>query len=127
MSIIVAQHLTKKFKELVAVDDASLEIEEGECFGLLGPNGAGKTSLIRMVIAISPPTAGDIWIQGKNIREYPRQVKSTLGVVPQVDNLDEDLTVLQNLTTFARYFSIPKDVAYGRSLELLKFFQLESK
>jgi len=127
MAVIVARHLTKKFKDLVAVDDVSLEIEEGECFGLLGPNGAGKTSLIRMIIAISPPTRGNIWVQGKDLKMYPRQVKAILGVVPQIDNLDEDLTALQNLTTFARYFAIPKDEAYRRSLELLRFFKLEEK
>lgn len=127
MAIIVTQHVTKKFKDLVAVDDVSLAVEEGECFGLLGPNGAGKTSLIRMIIAISPPTEGDIWVQGKDLKVYPRQVKAILGVVPQMDNLDEDLTVLQNLTTFARYFAIPKDEAYRRSLELLRLFQLEEK
>jgi len=127
MPVIEVQHITKKFKDLVAVDDANLEIEEGECFGLLGPNGAGKTSLIRMIIAVSPPSEGDIWVQGQNIKQYPRQVKAVLGVVPQIDNLDEDLTVLQNLTTFARYFAIPRDEAYRRSLELLKFFQLEGK
>lgn len=127
MAVIVARHLTKKFKDLVAVDDVSLEIEEGECFGLLGPNGAGKTSLIRMIIAISPPTGGNIWVQGKDLKMYPRQVKAILGVVPQIDNLDEDLTVLQNLTTFARYFAIPRDEAHRRSLELLRFFKLEEK
>lgn len=127
MAIIVTRHLTKKFKDLVAVDDVNLEIEEGECFGLLGPNGAGKTSLIRMITAVSPPTEGNIWVMGKDLKVYPRQVKAILGVVPQIDNLDEDLTVLQNLTTFARYFAIPKDEAYRRSLELLKLFQLESK
>ena len=127
MAVIVAWHLTKKFKDLVAVDDVSLEIEEGECFGLLGPNGAGKTSLIRMIIAISPPTRGNIWVQGKDLKVYPRQVKAILGVVPQIDNLDEDLTVLQNLTTFARYFAIPRDEAHRRSLELLRFFKLEEK
>ena len=127
MAVIVAEHVTKKFKDLVAVDDVSLEIEEGECFGLLGPNGAGKTSLIRMITAVSPPTNGDIWVLGKDLKVYPRQVKARLGVVPQIDNLDEDLTVIQNLTTFARYFSIPKDEAYRRSLELLSLFKLEDK
>jgi lipooligosaccharide transport system ATP-binding protein len=127
MAIIVTQHLIKKFKDLVAVDDVNLEIEEGECFGLLGPNGAGKTSLIRMITAVSPPNEGDIWVLGKDLKVCPRQVKAILGVVPQIDNLDEDLTVLQNLTTFARYFAIPKDEAYRRSLELLKLFQLEDK
>jgi len=127
MAVIVAQHLTKKFKELVAVDDVSLEIEDGECFGLLGPNGAGKTSLIRMITAVSPPTSGDIRVLGKDLKVYPREVKAVLGVVPQVDNLDEDLRVLQNLTTFARYFAIPKQEARRRSLELLHLFQLEDK
>lgn len=127
MAIIVTQHLTKKFKDLVAVDDVNLEIEEGECFGLLGANGAGKTTLIRMITAVSPPTRGEIWVLGKELKKYPRQVKAMLGVVPQMDNLDEDLTVLQNLTTFARYFSIPKDEARRRSVEVLSLFQLEDK
>lgn len=127
MAIIKTINLTKKFKELVAVDNISLEIEEGECFGLLGPNGAGKTSLIRMITAVSPPTNGDIWVMGKNLTKFPGAVKTTLGVVPQIDNLDPDLTVLQNLITFARYFAIAKNEAYHRSREVLRLFQLEDK
>jgi len=127
MAIIQTRNLYKKFKDLLAVDNVNLEIEEGECFGLLGPNGAGKTSLIRMIIAVSPPLEGDIRVDGKDLKAYPRQVKAVLGVVPQIDNLDEDLTVLQNLTTFARYFSVPKAEAHRRGLELLTLFQLESK
>lgn len=127
MAIIRTRNLTKKFGELVAVDQVSLEIEEGECFGLLGPNGAGKTSLIRMITAVSPPTEGDIWVMGKELKTSERQVKELLGVVPQIDNLDPDLTVLQNLITFARYFAIPGSEAHRRSLELLKMFQLEEK
>ncbi|MGB2853198.1 MAG: ATP-binding cassette domain-containing protein, partial [Dehalococcoidia bacterium] len=64
MAIIKTKDLTKRFKDVLAVDDVSLEIEEGECFGLLGPNGAGKTTLIRMITAVSPPTNGEIWVQG---------------------------------------------------------------
>jgi lipooligosaccharide transport system ATP-binding protein len=127
MSIIKTSHLTKKFKKLVAVDDVNLEIEEGECFGLLGPNGAGKTTLIRMIIAVSPPTAGDIWVDGLDVKKYPREIKARLGVVPQTDNLDEDLNVIQNLRTFARYFAIPSREANSRSLEILKSIQLEDK
>ena len=127
MGIIKTVHLTKKFKKLTAVDDASLEIEEGECFGLLGPNGAGKTTLIRMITAVSPPTRGDIWVDGLELRRYPRRVKAILGVVPQLDNLDEDLNVIQNLMTFARYFAIPKGEAERRSLEILKTMHLEEK
>jgi len=127
MSSIKTKDLTKKFKDLLAVDSVNLEVQEGECFGLLGPNGAGKTSLIRMITAVSPPTKGDIWVLGNNLKTYSRQVKAILGVVPQVDNLDEDLTVIQNLMTFARYFNIPKDEAYQRSMELLNLLELENK
>jgi lipooligosaccharide transport system ATP-binding protein len=127
MAIIKTSHLTKKFKKLVAVDNVDLEIEEGECFGLLGPNGAGKTTLIRMITAVSPPTAGEIWVDGLDIKKHPREIKARLGVVPQVDNLDEDLNVIQNLRTFARYFAIPAKEANRRSLEILKSIQLEEK
>ncbi len=127
MATIRTRNLTKKFGELVAVDQVNLEVEEAECFGLLGPNGAGKTSLIRMITAVSPPTEGDIWVVGKDLKTSKRQVKELLGVVPQIDNLDPDLTVLQNLITFARYFAIPGSEARRRSLELLKMFQLEEK
>jgi lipooligosaccharide transport system ATP-binding protein len=127
MAIIKTTNLIKKFKDLVAVNDVSLEIEEGECFGLLGPNGAGKTSLIRMITAVSPPTAGDIFVDGRDLKKYPRELKAIMGVIPQVDNLDEDLTVIQNLLTFARYFAIPKDMARRRADEILKSMQLEDK
>ena len=127
MSIIKTKNLTKKFRDLVAVDDINLEIEESECFGLLGPNGAGKTSLIRMITAVSPPTAGDIWVLGYNLRTHSRQVKAILGVVPQLDNLDPDLTVLKNLMIFARYFNIAEKEAHQRSMEVLSLFELENK
>ena len=127
MAIILAQNLTKKFKDLLAVDDVNLEIEEGECFGLLGPNGAGKTSLVRMITAVSPPTRGNILVLGKDLKVYPRQAKAILGVVSQLENLDPDLTVLQNLITFARYFAIPKQEAYRRSMEVMGLFKLEDK
>jgi lipooligosaccharide transport system ATP-binding protein len=127
MAIIKTTNLTKKFKKLTAVDNVSLEIEDGECFGLLGPNGAGKTTLIRMLTAVSPVTSGDIWIMGKDLKKYPREVKAMLGVVPQIDNLDEDLTVIQNLRTFARYFAIPKELARQRSTEILRSMRLEEK
>ncbi len=127
MAIIKTKNLTKKFGELVAVDNVNLEVTKGECFGLLGPNGAGKTSLLRMIIAVSPPTSGDIWVLGQNLRTDSRQVKANLGVVPQLDNLDEDLTVIQNLVTFARYFDLPKEEAKQRSREILSLFELENK
>ncbi len=70
MAVIKTKNLTKKFKDLVAVDDVDLEVEEGECLGLLGPNGAGKTSLVRMITAVSPSTKGDIWVLGDDLRTH---------------------------------------------------------
>jgi lipooligosaccharide transport system ATP-binding protein len=125
--VIRTFNLTKAFKDLIAVNDVNLEIEEGECFGLLGPNGAGKTSLIRMITAVSPPTRGEIQVAGLDLRQHPREVKAILGVVPQVDNLDSDLNVVQNLLTFARYFDIPRGVANERAGEILKMMALEEK
>lgn len=127
MVIIKTRNLTKKFKDLLAVDKVNLEVAKGECFGLLGPNGAGKTSLIRMITAVSPPSGGDIKVLGKDLESHSRQAKAILGVVPQLDNLDSDLTVLQNLMTFARYFNIPKNEARRRSLEVLSLFELGNK
>ncbi len=127
MFAIKTRNLTKKFKDLLAVDDINLEVKKGECFGLLGPNGAGKTSLIKMITAVSPPTRGDIQVLGNDLKTHSRQAKAILGVVPQLDNLDPDLTVLQNLMTFARYFDIPKNEAHRRSMEVLSLFELENK
>jgi len=127
MAIIKTKNLIKKFKDLVAVDNVNLEIEAGECFGLLGPNGAGKTSLIRVITCVSPPTAGDIWVHGKDAKTHSRQIKAILGIAPQHENLDPDLTVLQNLLTFARYFDIPKAEAHRRSAEVLALFELQNK
>jgi len=127
MLAIKTYNLSKRFKNLLAVDDVNLEVEESECFGLLGPNGAGKTSLIRMITMVSPPTGGDIQVLGNDLKTHSRQVKAILGVVPQIDNLDPDLTVLQNLMTFARYFNITKDEARRRSIEVLSLFELENK
>ncbi len=127
MAIIKTENLVKKFKALIAVDGVSLEIEDGECFGLLGPNGAGKTSLIRMITGVSPATSGRIWVNGKDLGRFSREVKAIFGVVPQMDNLDPDLTVIQNLLTFARYFEIPRGEAIRRSDEVLSLFQLEEK
>lgn len=127
MVIIKTEKLVKRFKDLTAVDGVSLEIDEGECFGLLGPNGAGKTSLIRMITAVSPYTSGRIWVLGKELNSHAREIKAALGIVPQLDNLDPDLTVLQNLLIFARYFDIPRAEARRRAMELLKLLELQHK
>ncbi|MDY6893681.1 MAG: ABC transporter ATP-binding protein [Chloroflexota bacterium] len=127
MSIIKVRNVVKRFESITAVAGVDLDIVEGECFGLLGPNGAGKSSLIRMIIASSPITEGNIWVDGKDITVAPREVKATMGVVPQEDNLDPDLNVLENLITFSRYFNISKIEAQQRALELLRLFELHER
>lgn len=127
MPIIEVRNAVKRFGSIVAVAGIDLDVEEGECFGLLGPNGAGKTSLVRMIIATSPISQGSIRVDGKDVDKEPRRIKANIGVVPQEENLDIDLTVLQNLTTFARYFDIPKAEARERALANLQLFELSDR
>jgi lipooligosaccharide transport system ATP-binding protein len=126
-AVIEAEHLRKSFGELVAVDDLSFSVVKGECFGILGPNGAGKTSTIRMVYGFSPPTAGTLCVFGLDVTQHHRSVKARIGVCQQENNLDPDLTVLDNLVVFARYFNIPAAEATGRARELLKFMSLDHR
>ena len=126
-AVIEAEHLRKTFGSLVAVDDLSFSVAAGECFGILGPNGAGKTSTIRMVYAFSPPSGGTLHVLGLDITRQARAVKSRIGVCQQENNIDPDLTVLQNLEVFARYFNIPTAEATRRSRELLSFMALDHR
>ncbi len=121
---IRARGLLKRFGELVAVDGIDFSVMEGECFGLLGPNGAGKTSTIRMITCVSPVTAGELTVDGMDVTKDGRRIKSVLGVVPQEENLDPDLTVWQNLAVYARYFDIPAPEARRRAEEVLELLQL---
>ena len=127
MSLIKVRNVVKRFGAIVAVAGVDLDVAEGECFGLLGPNGAGKTSLVRMIMGVSPLTAGSIWVDGKDIVRAPREVKAKLGVVPQGENLDPDLNVLENLLVFSRYFDMPRVEARQRALENLRFFELDER
>ena len=127
MSVIEVRNAVKTFGEITAVAGVDLDVEEGECFGLLGPNGAGKSSLVRMIIASSPMSGGSIHVLGRDVTVEAREIKADLGVVPQEDNLDPDLNVLQNLLTFARYFDIPKAEARRRALEVLTLFELQER
>jgi lipooligosaccharide transport system ATP-binding protein len=128
MSVIIrADSLRKKYGDFVAVDGISFEIAEGECFGFLGPNGAGKTSTVRMIHCVSPVTAGTLTVQGMAAHVDNRVIKQQTGVIPQEINLDNDLTVWENLRVFARFFAIPGAVARQRIDELLKFVELEKK
>jgi len=125
--LIFARGLVKKFGEFTAVDGIDLEVAPGEAFGFLGPNGAGKSSTMRMIGCVSSPTAGELRILGLDPdRDGPR-IRARLGVCPQLDNLDPDLTVFENLTTYARYFGIPRSEGRRRAQELLEFVQLTEK
>ncbi|HEY2932328.1 MAG TPA: ATP-binding cassette domain-containing protein [Acidobacteriota bacterium] len=125
--IVSAENLVKKFDALEVVRGISFSVAPGECFGFLGPNGAGKTTIIRMIHGGSPVGSGSLTVFGLDITSHARQIKARLGVVPQDNNLDDDLSVLENLLVYARYFGIAKDQALSRSLALLNFVQLESK
>ncbi len=126
-TIIQADGLLKRFGELVAVNGIDFSVAAGECFGLLGPNGAGQTSTIRMITCVSPPTAGEHFVDGMDVRTEGRRIKAILGVVSQEENLDPDLTVHQNLTVYARYYDIPAAEARSRAEEILELFQLQER
>src|SRR5687768_15022491 len=125
--LIRARELTKKFGEFVAVDAIDFDVMPGEAFGFLGPNGAGKTSTMRMIGCASPVTDGTLLVAGMDTRVQAAQIKARLGVVPQVDNLDTEITVRENLEMYARYFDIPKHEARRRATELLEFVQLSER
>ena len=125
--VIRAEDLTKKFDSLIAVDNVSFQVNEGECFGFLGPNGAGKTTIMRMICCTSPVTKGTLEVLGMNVNLKPREIKRMIGVAPQENNLDPDFSVFKNLTTYARYFEMPKELASSRADELLQFMHLKEK
>ena len=126
-SIIDARELKKRFGSLEAVAGVSFEVRPGECFGILGPNGAGKTSTIRMIYGLSPVSSGTLRVFGRDIGTDYRSIKARIGICPQENNLDPDLTVLQNLEVYARYFSLPPTLARERALNLLQFMSLETR
>jgi lipooligosaccharide transport system ATP-binding protein len=121
---VVARSLVKRYGAFLAVDHVDLEIPGGGCFGVLGPNGAGKTTLMRMICCVSPPTGGTLQVLGSDVRGDRRALKRRLGVVPQGETLDRDLTVRENLVTFAAYHDVPRRLAIERADMLLEFAQL---
>jgi lipooligosaccharide transport system ATP-binding protein len=126
-ALITASGLTKHFGDTVAVDGIDFHVDAGESFGFLGPNGAGKTSAMRMIGATSPITDGDLDVLGFDPETEGPQLRARLGVVPQEDNLDQELTVTENLLMYGRYFGLPRDVIDERIAELLEFAQLTEK
>jgi lipooligosaccharide transport system ATP-binding protein len=125
--LIEAHGLVKRFGAFTAVDGIDVRVRAGEAFGFLGPNGAGKSSTMRMIGCVSAPSGGSLRILGLDpLRDGPR-IRGRLGVCPQLDSLDLELTLLENLTVYARYFGIPRKVARARALELLEFMQLADR
>ena len=125
--LIVARGLTKKFGDFTAVDGIDFSVYRGESFGLLGPNGAGKSTTMRIIGATSQRTSGDITILGKDPEKFGPQIRARLGVIPQKDNLDEQLTVTENLYIYGRYFGLAPKLIKNKVDELLEFAQLEEK
>ncbi|WFE52358.1 ATP-binding cassette domain-containing protein [Micromonospora sp. WMMD1155] len=125
--LIQARGLVKRFGDFTAVDGIDVEVLSGEAFGFLGPNGAGKSSTMRMVGCVSPPTAGELRILGLDPVADGPAIRARLGVCPQLDNLDPELTVRENLTVYARYFGISRRAARERAAELLDFVQLTER
>ena len=125
--LIHARGLTKTFGTFTAVDGIDFDVNAGEAFGFLGPNGAGKTSTMRMIACASPVTKGDLRVLGMDPRSHASRIKARLGVVPQQDNLDTEISVRENLLMYARYFDIPRDAARRRADELLDFVELRDR
>ena len=127
VSLVRATGLVKRFGDFTAVDGIQFSIDAGSSFGFLGPNGAGKTSTMKMVSAVSRPSDGEIRIFDMDPATHGPEIRARLGVVPQEDTLELDLTVLDNLLMFGRYFDLPRKVIKERAAELLDFAQLTEK
>ena len=122
-----AKGLKKTYGDFEAVKGVDFEVYRGECFGFLGPNGAGKTTTMKMIYGAAVPTGGELKVVGIDVRRSERKVKRRIGVVPQENNLDEDLKVKENLLVYGRYFDLPRKLVRQRATELLEFVQLSEK
>ncbi len=125
--LIHARGLTKRFGAFTAVDSIDFDVAPGEAFGFLGPNGAGKTSTMRMIGCTSPATGGTLSVLGMDPATQGPEIRGRLGVVPQADTLDEELTVRENLLIYGRYFGLSRAECGRRADELLEFAQLSER
>lgn len=119
--------LCKSYGGHRVVDSLDLQVQRGECFGLLGPNGAGKTTTLRMLLGMTPADSGELKVLDHPISRHSQQVRQRIGVVPQMDNLDPDFSVVENLSTYASYFNLSGKAVRQRIQELLAFAQLTQK
>ncbi|MEA3078380.1 MAG: lipooligosaccharide transport system ATP-binding protein [Actinomycetota bacterium] len=125
--LVEGRGLVKRFGPAVAVDGIDFAVRPGECFGFLGPNGAGKSSTMRMIACVSPISGGSLRVLGLDPRSDGPAIRAQLGVVPQEDNLDTELSVWDNLMIYGRYFGLSKSVIRSRATELLDFVQLTDR
>jgi len=125
--LVRARGLTKRFGGFTAVDGINFDLFRGEAFGFLGPNGAGKSSTMRMLGCVSPPTGGELTILGGDPVRDGAQIRAHLGVVPQEDTLDSELSVRENLLVYGRYFGLPRKLISERTDQLLDFVQLTER
>ncbi len=125
--LIVARGLKKRFGDFEAVKGIDVEVQPGEVFGFLGPNGAGKSSTMRMIACVSPPTAGTLRLFGMDPTVDGRRIRARIGVVPQLDTLDTELSVQENLWIYGRYFDLSRAECRRRTAELLDFAQLSDR
>ena len=125
--LVQGKALTKHFGDEVAVDGIDFTVQQGEVFGFLGPNGAGKTTTMRMIACVSPITDGELRVLGMNPVHDGAAIRARIGVVPQEDNLDTELTVADNLLIYGRYFGLPVSVIRERVTELLAFARLDDR
>jgi ABC-2 type transport system ATP-binding protein len=116
---IVVEHLTKKFGEFVADEDLSFSVERGAIFGILGPNGAGKSTLIRMLTTLIRPTSGRALVMGIDVARRPRAVRHTIGVIPQANTVDSDLTAWESLDIYGKFYGMSRTERRERSTDLL--------
>jgi lipooligosaccharide transport system ATP-binding protein len=125
--LIHARGLRKQFGSLTAVDGVDFDVQRGEAFGFLGPNGAGKSSTMRMIGCVSPPSGGTLRILGLDPVADGPAIRGRLGVVPQADTLDNELTVRENLVIYGRYFGLSRSTVRAKADELLEFVQLADR
>ncbi|MFD2469151.1 ABC transporter ATP-binding protein [Amycolatopsis silviterrae] len=126
-ALVQAKALVKRFGEFEAVRGIDVEVRPGEAFGFLGPNGAGKSSTMRMIACVSPRSDGDLRVLGMDPNTDGPKIRARLGVVPQEDNLDVELTVRQNLHVYGRYFGLSRAHVRRKAVELMEFAQLSDR
>ncbi len=126
-SVLSARNLRKSYGDQVVVDGLNLSIRRGECFGLLGPNGAGKTTTLRLLLGLIEPDGGELELLGRPVPAQARAARMSVGVVPQIDNLDPDFTVAENLLVYGRYFGMTDAAIKSRIPDLLEFASLTQR